>query len=139
MARTLPSLRRKPATREPGRRIIIFTEGSVTEPMYLRQLNRFSGNILISIQPQHGTPETLLAAAKQFLRYEQRRFDSASKRDVIWLVFDRDEHPNVPNVLTEAKAKRIEVGYSNPCFELWLLMLAVIIFGSTQIMLLAVR
>lgn len=121
MARGLPNLRRKLGHRKPRRRIVVFTEGAVTEPTYFLELGCSLGNVLISIQPNHGVPETLLKQAKQYIRDENRRFDSATKTDSIWLVFDRDEHPNVGLVLEQARSKQINVAYSNPCFELWLL------------------
>jgi hypothetical protein len=77
---------------------------------------------LVSIQPEHGVPKTLLEKAKKFKRFEKRRFDSSSKDDSIWIVFDRDEHPYVNTVLSEAKTSGISVAFSNPCFELWLLL-----------------
>lgn len=122
MARILPTLRRRIGSREPNRRTIIFTEGEVTELVYIRGIAQVSGNVLVSIQPQHGTPETLLKAARKFKRQENRRFDSASKKDTIWLVFDCDEHPNLSGVLNEAREAEIKVAFSNPCFELWLLL-----------------
>lgn len=38
----------------------------------------------------------------------------------LWLVFDRDQIPNFDEILDKAQAEKIEVGWSNPCFELWL-------------------
>ena len=39
----------------------------------------------------------------------------------VWCVFDRDEHENVNVALDDARRNDISVGFSNPCFELWLL------------------
>lgn len=38
----------------------------------------------------------------------------------LWLVFDRDRIPDFDAILDKAQAEKIEVGWSNPCFELWL-------------------
>ena len=41
---------------------------------------------------------------------------------MIWAVFDRDEHPNVPQALDVCKATKVKVAFSDPCFELWLIL-----------------
>ena len=40
----------------------------------------------------------------------------------IWCVFDRDDHPHVNSALQEARDHGIRVAFSNPCFELWLVL-----------------
>lgn len=37
-----------------------------------------------------------------------------------WIVFDRDEVTNFDDIVTQAERKSINVGWSNPCFEIWL-------------------
>ena len=37
-----------------------------------------------------------------------------------WIVFDRDQVQGFDDIITEAKRKDIEVGWSNPCFEIWM-------------------
>lgn len=39
----------------------------------------------------------------------------------IWLVFDRDEVRNFDSLIEEAKNSKMNVGWSNPCFEIWLM------------------
>ena len=39
----------------------------------------------------------------------------------IWLVFDRDEVKNFDELIEEAKESKMNVGWSNPCFEIWLM------------------
>ena len=39
----------------------------------------------------------------------------------IWLVFDRDEVKNFDKLIEEAKENKMNVGWSNPCFEIWLM------------------
>lgn len=36
-----------------------------------------------------------------------------------WIVFDRDRVTNFDQIIEEAQKKHIEVGWSNPCFEIW--------------------
>ena len=38
----------------------------------------------------------------------------------IWLVFDRDEVAQFDQIISEAEKLRYCVGWSNPCFEIWL-------------------
>lgn len=37
-----------------------------------------------------------------------------------WIVFDRDRVVNFNEIINEAKAHGIRVGWSNPCFEIWM-------------------
>ena len=48
--------------------------------------------------------------------------DSFSERDQVWAVFDKDAHPRVDEAMNKAEAAGIGIGYSNPCFELWLVL-----------------
>ena len=37
-----------------------------------------------------------------------------------WIVFDRDQVPNFDQIIQEAGKSGIHVGWSNPCFEIWM-------------------
>jgi len=37
-----------------------------------------------------------------------------------WIVFDRDQVPNFDEIIKEASESDIHVGWSNPCFEIWM-------------------
>ena len=37
-----------------------------------------------------------------------------------WIVFDRDQVKDFDGIICEAKEKGIGVGWSNPCFEIWM-------------------
>lgn len=37
----------------------------------------------------------------------------------IWIVFDRDQVKNFDDIINQAKAKGINVGWTNPCIEVW--------------------
>lgn len=41
----------------------------------------------------------------------------------IHVIFDRDEHPCFQEALEQARANGFCVGYSNPCIELWAILL----------------
>ena len=36
-----------------------------------------------------------------------------------WIVFDRDRVPDFDGIITEAEKHGVEVGWSNPCIEIW--------------------
>lgn len=38
-----------------------------------------------------------------------------------WIVFDRDQVTNFDEIIREAESRGINVGWSNPCFEIWML------------------
>ncbi len=37
-----------------------------------------------------------------------------------WIVFDRDRNPNFDEIISTAEERGLCVGWSNPCFEIWL-------------------
>ena len=37
-----------------------------------------------------------------------------------WIVFDRDQVKDFDKIIDEAKEKGIDIGWSNPCFEIWM-------------------
>lgn len=37
-----------------------------------------------------------------------------------WIVFDRDQVQGFDEIIAEAVSKGIQVGWSNPCFEIWM-------------------
>src|SRR2546421_8637367 len=42
--------------------------------------------------------------------------------DETWCVFDRDEHPQIQDAMQQARAHGFSVAFSNPSFELWVLL-----------------
>ena len=42
--------------------------------------------------------------------------------DQVWAVFDRDEHPRFKDALMRCRQQGVHVAWSNPCFELWLIL-----------------
>lgn len=129
MARSRNSLTRSPPRLEPKRRFFIFCEGQNTEPHYFNTLARYVNQTIVEIVPigAAGVPKTLAVQAAEKargLRKEVRRkkANSYERLDQVWAVFDRDEHPNVPEALQICKTNEVRIGYSNPCFEIWLLL-----------------
>jgi RloB-like protein len=69
-------------------------------------------------------PRALVERAAQEKRHEAKeaRRGRGDAHDQIWCVFDVDEHARLAEAVDMAAANQIEVGVSNPCFELWLIL-----------------
>lgn len=135
-------LRRK-TVREAQRagyaRILIVTEGSKTEPLYLEEIRARhrlqSANVAVQ-------PGELGTAPIQVVRYAQQLFETGDFHkgirprsfDQVYAVFDRDDHESYFNALSLAKSQdgklrndereavRFRAIASIPSFELWLLL-----------------
>jgi len=120
------SLKRRVAFRSPKIRITVVCEGKLTEPEYLTKLARHCGALItidLIIERAAGVPMSVVDRAIQLLPKKRvGKMDSFSERDQIWAVFDQDEHPRVAEAINKAETAGILVGYSNPCFELWLVL-----------------
>ncbi len=72
--------------------------------------------------PITGVPMTVVQAAieeREALLNARRRSKDSFDVFRVWAVFDRDDHPNVPDALALAKENKIDIAFSNPCFEIW--------------------
>lgn len=119
----------------------VAVEGERTEVDYLRKLRKeFDEDLGVEIHPlyvEHGmtptrTVEHVLAVASDAVdEYdadppddpgERRKWES--RRPQLWVLFDRDieSHHDIPAAFRKARAEGVRVGYSNPSFELWLLL-----------------
>ncbi len=119
-----PQLRRRKAQRPPRLRLVVFTEGKVTEPSYIESFAAEHGNSLVLVRcvAGAGVPATLVAKARAELARIKRASNSFERADRVWVIFDEDEHPLVQQSINLARTQGISVGYSNPCFEVWLLL-----------------
>lgn len=119
-----PSLSRGRAVRPSRVRVYIFAEGKITEPYYFEQFAAEYGNSLVEIDCEGGAgvPATLVTKALAKLKSIQKAENGFERNDQVWVVFDRDEHPEVEQSINRARDSGIKVGYSNPCFEVWLLL-----------------
>ena len=113
-----------------GKVILIVTEGEKTEPDYLIGLRRHLklNSAEIKVLNADGTdPLTIVSVAIE-QRDEQKRKASQGFRvpyDSVWAVFDTeraDTNPKLNDALQKAKAHKVNVAISNPCFEFWLLL-----------------
>ncbi|MCC3243719.1 RloB family protein [Methylocystis sp. WRRC1] len=124
--RKFKSLKRVVGKRPTKIKFYIYTEGANTEPEYFRHLASSNKGTLVGIQivPAAGVPLTIAtkacAHAKDLVRAAKR--DSALKNDKVWAVFDQDEHPGVREALGMCRSAGVGTAFSNPCFELWLIL-----------------
>lgn len=111
---------RRDGGRQYRRIIRVLTEGKVTEPGYIRMLERRYLDVKIEIDPKDtGVPLTLVHLAREYQKQNKKRNPDY---DEIWCIFDIDQHPNIEQAIQEARDSGIHVVISNPCFELWLVL-----------------
>lgn len=121
MRRRPPKLHRRGASRDPKRQIVIVCEGELAEPSYFHPLARHC-SALVSVERAAGVPLSVVKKAIALKRRANKGRNSFERRDQFWAVFDRDEHPKFAEAINKAESAGINVCYSNPCFELWLVL-----------------
>ncbi|WP_081581607.1 RloB family protein [Pararhodospirillum photometricum] len=108
------------------RKIYIFSEGRNTEPLYFEAYAHHVGDVAVEVIciAAAGVPLTIARHAQEKIKYisTKKYKKEFGDSDVVWVVFDRDEHPNISEALQMCAQNNIYVGYSNPCFELWLIL-----------------
>ena len=78
--------------------------------------------------PAVGVPYTIAEKAVEHARElglnrrGRRKKDSFEENDEVWAVFDRDEHPRFDEAVALCERHGVNIGRSNPCFELWLVL-----------------
>ena len=121
MARRRPRNRpvRSGSKREPYDRVLIVCEGQRTEPLYFQDIvDRYRLSIAnIKVIGSGADPKTVVREAKKERDRERRR---GEKFDRVYCVFDRDEHATFQAACDEARASRLCLTRSWPCFEFWL-------------------
>jgi hypothetical protein len=112
----------RPVPVRPSRRsLLVFTEGKVTEEVYLNFYRRRYRGVNVTVDKFHGPPLSLVERAVSVKKDEQR--EERRKRtwapDEIWCVFDVDTHPRINEATALAADNEIKVAISSPCIELW--------------------
>lgn len=97
---------------------LIVTDAEKTEKNYFEGIRNtipeaLKNDLQIKIFSNKSLTKIIDFAAEE--RNKDERF-----RDV-WLVFDKDEVKNFDKLIEEAKNSKMNVGWSNPCFEIWLM------------------
>jgi hypothetical protein len=133
---------RQNQSRPKRKRILIVTEGKVTEPLYFDSLKKYceipQGQLEIYIEaaPDHdgNTPERVVSSAKMLKNKEENRarrarnnsaLTDADPYDDVWVVFDTEregKNPNLKNAADSAAAAKLCVAISYPSFESWFLL-----------------
>jgi hypothetical protein len=129
MSREPRRLKRKVATRQPKKTLVVFCEGTKTEPQYLEALKRLPAvhdvaAVDLRVETGHGgpVPQMLVSLA---LAARDRARDEDAEIDEFWCVFDVEwptNHPGLVDAVLEAEQNGVKLAVSNPCFELWLIL-----------------
>jgi hypothetical protein len=132
-------LKRKSASRSPAERILIVTEGSKTEPLYLKEIRVSHKLSTANVSVHHSGYGT---CPLNIVNYALDLFKNGSIEDSVnpkafekvFVVFDRDEHQKYFSALekVQSNAKKLKNDLREvvelkaivnvPCFELWLLL-----------------
>lgn len=114
--------RRRITTGVPPRRISVFTEGSKTEPGYIKHWYRlYRDRVQVHVWDGLGAPMQVVERAVETKKQETREARRGRGRasDEYWCVIDVDQHPHVDRAVEKAQANDIDIAVSNPCIELW--------------------
>lgn len=105
------------------RRILAITQGKVTEPAYFDCVRRVYRQVVVVVKDCPKSPQQMLDAAiaeqAKAAKSREDRFDST------WIVFDAEERPDeaILRALRQRAGQHdIRLAWSNPCFEVWLLL-----------------
>ncbi len=123
------SLKCRVGVRKPRRTILLFCEGTRTEPEYLEALKRqlwVRDSAAVDLQVQNGlgglVPTTLVSIA---IQVRNKSIELDGEIDEFWCVFDVEwpnNHPALRDTVEQARQNGVELAISNPCFELWLVL-----------------
>jgi hypothetical protein len=116
LARRAPTLSIPPA-------MLVFCEGK-TEQRLLSELRgcwRVAAARVI-VTGEEGVPSTLVGRARDARESHRRAFGSTDD-PAIWVVFDRDDHKCWERAIRMARDLGFSLAISNPCFEIWGLLL----------------
>ncbi|MEX3100544.1 MULTISPECIES: RloB family protein [unclassified Streptomyces] len=142
------SITPKKGAKTRPRQVYVFTEGKVTEPEYIDIVLRNGVPEKPGRTVQHHIenptgegklrkPLRMVQDAVRTRRKVEREAkaaglkppqvdDGGEKGDwnwpQVWVLFDRDDHPDIQQAMQEADKEGIRVAYSFPCFELWRLL-----------------
>ncbi|MBP1920596.1 RloB family protein [Youngiibacter multivorans] len=96
---------------------LIITDTEATEVNYFLGLKEsippmLKGDLQIKVFKNKDLDNIINFASSE--RNKDSRFRS------VWVVFDRDEVKNFDNLVSQIEKEKMNPGWSNPCFEIWL-------------------
>jgi len=114
---------------KPKERIIVLAyEGNITEALYFEKLKenvRFNDELIHLLSLKRKKGDTYSAPKHVFNKLKREAKDEFNFKspDELWMIIDRDEWTNIPEISTLCKNEgNFYLALSNPCFELWLLL-----------------
>jgi len=112
-----PQLRRRKGYKTSPPVILVVCEGHTEK----RCLDELRGrwripSLKVELDAKGGVPSTVVRRAKERRSEYGRKVED---RPETWVVFDRDEHPCWQRAIDQATALKMKLGISNPCAELW--------------------
>ena len=123
------------ALAKPGDAFLIVTEGTVTEPVYFDLLVRDLQLAVVRVKVLPGDAsdprrviETAEREAKEQIRKARKQMlgiNEPAQFEHVWAVVDTDVAVRSgfwSEVLQLAKARKVKLAHSTPCFEFWLLL-----------------
>jgi hypothetical protein len=122
--------------RRPGRdcsqrEFYVVVEGEVTERDYLGLLyaeHGERGRFAIHAITERGGMKPLEVVQRAVEQLHDLAQAPGGDRDItegrvqVWALFDRDQHPCVPQAFAEAGPTEVHLAFSHPSFDLWLLL-----------------
>lgn len=95
---------------------IVVTDAEGTEPCYFNGLHKSLPEKLqdkLVIKVIETKTQDMIQKCIELTAYE-------AQYRIPWIVFDRDKVKNFDSIIDAASQKGIHVGWSNPCFEIWM-------------------
>ncbi len=107
----------KPRGRSRAHRVIyVAVEGESTEVDYLAYVDELIADQQITLHVLY--KKNGLKPQNTIDRILDNAEDDAEK----WVMFDRDQHGEIPEAFARARRNGINIAFSNPSFDLWLLL-----------------
>lgn len=111
---------------KPKKRFLILCEDEKSSLLYFRSFKKdeeikrkLEAVDIEVIHPINYSPLGLLNEAKMYIKKAKRE---QNKYDEVWIVFDKDGHADIPKAFEEARQSKINIAFSNNCFEFWVLL-----------------
>ncbi len=115
-----PDLRRRAHTRDLLDGLVVVCEGQTEKEVldHLEATWRIPSVRIFGIVGGLGAPSQVLKRGEKELKRAP-----GSRTATLWLVFDRDTHPCWDATISAAERAGYRLAVSNPCFELWAILL----------------